>query len=84
MDKNEVGYLHKLRSSCSQIFFKIYVLKTLANFIGKHLCWSLLLLKLQTLRTATLLKGASRRFPVKFANLLRATFFTEHLQWLLL
>ena len=41
------------------MFFKIYVLKPDANFIGKHLCWSLFLLKLQALMTAALLKGAS-------------------------
>ena len=28
------------RSSCSQMFFKISVLKNFANFIGKHLCGS--------------------------------------------
>ena len=28
-------------SSHSQMFFKIVVLKNFANFIGKHLCWSL-------------------------------------------
>ena len=34
------------RSSRSQTFFKIGVLKNFANFTGKHLCWSLLLIKL--------------------------------------
>ena len=29
------------RSSRLQMFFKIDVLKSFANFIGKHLCWSL-------------------------------------------
>ena len=74
--QNDVGYLHKFRSSRSQMFFKICVLKTSANFIGKHLCWSLFLLKLQALRTATLLKGAFRCFPVKFVNFLRTPFST--------
>ena len=41
------------------MFFKIYILKPDANIIGKHLCWSLFLLKLQALITAALLKGAS-------------------------
>ena len=31
----------KGRSSRSQIFFKIGVLKNFANFTGKHQCWSL-------------------------------------------
>ena len=29
------------------MFFKIIALKNLANFTGKHLCWSLFLIKLQ-------------------------------------
>ena len=35
------------RSSRSQTFFKIGVLKNFANFTGKHLCWSLFLIKWQ-------------------------------------
>ena len=35
------------RSSRSQMFLKIDVLKNLASFTGKHLCWSLFLIKLQ-------------------------------------
>ena len=37
------------RSSRSQIFLKIGVLKNYKNFTEKHLCWSLLLAKLQAL-----------------------------------
>ena len=40
----------------SQMFFKIGVLKNLAYFKGKHVCWSLFLIKLQALSPATLLK----------------------------
>ena len=47
------------RSSLSQMFFKIGVLKNFANFIGKHQCWSLFLIKLQAWRPATLLKRDS-------------------------
>ena len=36
-----------IRSSRSQMFFKIGVLKNFANFTGKHLCWSLFFKKLQ-------------------------------------
>ena len=36
-----------IRSSYLQIFFEISVFKNLANFTGKHQCWSLLLIKLQ-------------------------------------
>ena len=36
------------RSSRSQMFFKISVLKNFALFTGKHLCWSLFLIKRET------------------------------------
>ena len=43
----------------SQLFFKIDVLENFPNFTGKHLCWSLFLMKLQAFRCATLLKRES-------------------------
>ena len=46
-------------SSRPQMFFKIEVLKNFANFTGKHLCWSLFLIKLQALRPPFLLKRDS-------------------------
>ena len=71
------------RSSRSQIFFKIGVLKNFAIFIGKHMCWSLFLIKLQALKPATLLKrdpntGVFLSYLQKF---LRTPFFTQHLRW---
>ena len=73
-------------SNRSQMFLKIGVLKNLANFTGKHLCWSLFFNKVAGLRPATLLKKRlqHRCFPVKFAKFLRTPFFTEYLRWLLL
>ena len=56
------------------MFFGIDVLKNFANFTGKHLCWTLFLIKFQ----------AFRCFHVKFAKSLRTPFFTVHLRWLLL
>ena len=46
--QGQVFDLCLLRPSYSQMFLKIGVLKTFANFIGKHLCWRLFLTKLQT------------------------------------
>ena len=66
--------LNKNRSGRSQMFFKIVVLKNFASFTGRHLCWSLFLIKLQAWRPATLLKRDSNT----------TTFFTGHLWWLLL
>ena len=43
-----------IRSSRSQMFIKIGALKNFANFTGKHLCWSLFLIKLQAFRPAKL------------------------------
>ena len=36
-----------IRSSRSEISFKVDVLKNFANFIGKHLCWSLFVILLK-------------------------------------
>ena len=46
---------------------------------GKHLCWSLFLIKLQTFIEKRL---QQRCFPVNIAKFLRTAFFTEHLWWL--
>ena len=56
----------KFRSSRSQMFFKITVVEKFSSFTEKHLCWILW----------------QRCFPVKFAKILRTSFFTEHLGWL--
>ena len=45
-----------------EVFYKKTVLINFATFIGKYLCWSLFLIKLQVFRSATLLKGGSNRF----------------------
>ena len=78
------GHLSKIywnRSICFKMFFEIGVLENLAISTGKHLCWSLFLIKLQVFRTITLLKRDSNTGIAKF---LRTAFFVEHLWWLLL
>ena len=65
----------RIRSSRSQMFFKIGVLKNFTNFTLKHLCWILFWIKLPAIRPATLLKRLQHRcFPVKFAKILRIPF----------
>ena len=60
------------RSSRSQIFFKMGVLKNFSNFTGKHLCRNLFLITLQAWRLATLWKRDSHNcFPVRFENFFR-------------
>ena len=45
-----VSFLIKLRSSRSQMFFKVGVLKIFAKYTGKYLSRSLFLIKLQAIR----------------------------------
>ena len=52
-------FMCKIRASCSLMFFKIAVQKKFAIFRGKHLGWSLFLIKLQSFRPVTLLKRDS-------------------------
>ena len=74
-----------IRSSPLQMFYKIGVLKNVANFTGKHLCWSLFLIKLQTwICNFNKRRLQHSHFSVKFAKFLRISFLTEHLWWLLL
>ena len=62
--------------------------RNFANFTGKHLWWSLFLIKLQV-KTWNFMKkrlhySCFSCFPVKFAKFLRTPFLTEHLRWLIL
>ena len=59
---------------------KKVVLKNFADFTGKHLCWSLFLIKLYAPGNCIKKKLQYRCFPEKSAKFLRTTFFTEHLQ----
>ena len=73
------------RSSHLQMFFQIGVLRSLANFTGKHLCWSLFLKNLQVGGLQLHHKRLQQIFlPVKFAKFLRTLFLKEHFQRLLL
>ena len=51
----DIIYRVKVRNSRSQVFFRIGVLKNFAIFTGRHLCWSLFLMKSQAFRPASLL-----------------------------
>ena len=64
--KASLVFIKSRCKSCRlQVFFKIGVLKNFVIFREKHLCWCMLLIKLQ----------AFRRFPVNIAKFLRAAFF---------
>ena len=76
------------KSSHSQMFFKIAVLKNFVIFTGKYLCWSLFLtkFKVSSLKACNVIKKRlqHRCFPVNIVKLLRTAFFIEYLRWLLL
>ena len=64
---------NRYRSSRSQMFFKIGIIKHFAMFTWKHLCWSPFLIKLQ----------AFRCFPVKIAaNVLFDIIFSKRRCWI--
>ena len=70
------AFLHNSRTSRLQMFFEIGVLKSFANFIGKHLCWSLLFKKLAGSRPAALLKKASTQaFSCEVSKIFKNTVF---------
>ena len=61
------------RSSCSQMFFQTGVLNNFAIFTGKHLCWSLFMIKLKAWRPTTILK-IDRKTDVFLWKLFRTLF----------
>ena len=64
------------KSSLSQMFSKIGILKNLANFIGKHQCWSIFLMKFQAWRPATLIKETPTRvFSCEICEIFKNTAF---------
>ena len=75
-----------------KLFCKKGVLRNFANFTGKHLCWSLFLIELQTFKLAALFKRDSNtdfslilktRFVLKIFKLLPWLFgHVKALRWL--
>ena len=74
-------YLYHFQGQChTQMFFKTGVIGNFAIFTGKHLWWSLFLIKLQAL-------GLQLNFhlvPKETSTQVPIPFFIEHLRWLLL
>ena len=80
---NHRDLLDLFRRSHQRCSVKKGVLKTFANFTGKHLCWSLFLITLLVFRPATLLKryrSSHQRCSIKKAVLKNFAIFTgKHL-----
>ena len=76
---SELLWKHELNVRRSHWNFSVKkgVFRNFTNFTGKHLCWSLFLIELQTFRPAALLKRDSKT-GVLLWNLQN---FNEHLIW---
>ena len=61
------------------VFCKKGVLRIFASFTGKHLCWSLLLIKLHAFRATTLFETPTQVFSSEICNNFRNTYFEERL-----
>ena len=72
---------HIFRSSRSQMFIKIGILKSFPNFREKHLCWSL---RLKACKFILKVFSWKRVLSCEVCEIFKNTFFTEHLRWLLL
>ena len=61
----------------SQMFFKIGLLKSFANFLGKHQCWSLFSIKLQGWKGLELYykETPTLVFPCEICEIFNNTFF---------
>ena len=62
-----------IRSSRSQMLFKIGILKNFAIFTGKHLCWSFFLIKLQAFRPEK--ETPTQVFSCEYCEIFKNTFF---------
>ena len=84
----QFSYFNRLLNKQKQRFADVLQNRFLKNFsiiTGKHLCWSLFLIKLQIWRSAALLKRDSNiGVRVNIGKFLRTAFFIKHLWWLLL
>ena len=68
--------LNTFKNSCSQMVFKIGLLKNFAIFTGIHLCWGHFLIKLQVLRPATLFKKTPTQvLSCEYCEIFKNSFF---------
>ena len=63
------------RTSRSQMFFKVDVLKSYAIFTRKHLRWSLFFKKFQSFRPATLKETPAKVFSCEYCKIFKNSFF---------
>ena len=90
---NKISVFHSKKKKCFKsglseaatrgALLKKSVLKNFTNYTGKHLCWSLFLIKLQTCNFIKK-RLQHRYFPVKFAKFLTTSILKNICEWLLL
>ena len=72
----------------TQMFFKTAVVRNVTIFIGKHLCWSSILIKLpygfQLYFNLVPKETSTQVFSWEYYKIFSNNFFIEHLQWMLL
>ena len=67
------------------MFFKIDTIKNFAIFTGKHLCWGILIIKLQVYRSTTFLKiDSNTDIFCGHCKTFKNSFLIQELRWLLL
>ena len=71
----------KIQKQPPQVFSEKVVLKNFTNFIEKHLCWSLFLIKLQAFRPTTVLKKTPMQvLSCEICGIFKNTYFEEYLR----
>ena len=75
---------HKRLTGINMILEVVHILENFAIFTGKHLFQILFLNKVEGFRPATLFKETlTQVLSCEFCEILKNTFFIEHLPWLL-
>ena len=73
-----VKIIRLLQKQPAAMFHKKAILKNCATFTGKHLCWSLSLIKLQSFRPAT------KVYYCEYCEIFKNTYFEKKFERLLL
>ena len=82
----DIGVRYRSQKESPEVFYKKTVLENFAIFTGKHLYWSLFLIKLQALRLGTLLnrRHQHRCFPANIGKVFRTPILKNLFKRLLL
>ena len=80
-ENNFLVSFSKLQKQPPKCFVQKVVFENFTRFTGKHLCWGLLLIKLQAWKPATLLKkNPARVSSCEYCKICKSNYFEEHLR----